>query len=68
MTIAQKGRGTRGRTDDPEQEKKEDEARCQYRHHRFNHTAQCAHRQPGQHPVYYKSAAAEARIGVVSRG
>lgn len=44
-----------GRTDDPKQEEKGDEAWCQYRDHGLNSSTECTHRHPGHHPVNHEA-------------
>jgi hypothetical protein len=56
-----------GHTDNPEEEKERDKARCQDRDHRINYAAQRAHGHPGQHPIYYKSRATETGASIISK-
>jgi hypothetical protein len=60
------GNTERGRTDDPKEEEKGDEAWCQYRDHGLNRSTECAHRHPRHHPVNYEARTTIARETVVS--
>jgi hypothetical protein len=44
VTIVLGETRARGRTDDPKEEEKGDEARCQYSDHGLNRSTECTHR------------------------